>query len=258
VELAMLNELEALPNLVTSPFFLIGFAFQVWMFIDACRRREWIWAGAIFFFSVFAAAWYFMQVYRQSADTVMTRGFEFPGAVDRRRITELEGKLRVVDHAVHHLQLGDIYFQQGKLEKALESFRAAHERDPKDIDVRAHLGQCLLRLGKASEARPLLEGACRENLRHDYGHTLMALAECLTLQGEKEHAVKVWRLVLEGHSYARARCQFAALLVEIGEKTEAVALLRELVEDDRHAPKYDRRRDKVWVRQAGRLLATLG
>ncbi len=258
MELALLNELEDFSSLFTSPVFLLGAAFQIWMFIDACRRREWFWALAIFFLSVFAAFWYFLQVYRGSPNSVLTAGFQLPGAIDRRRISELESKLRVVDHAVHHLQLGDIYFQQGKLDKALAAYEAAHKLDSKDIDVRAHYGQCLLRLGRFQEARPLLEGACHEDLRHDYGHTLMALAECLAQQGEKDQSIKVWRLVLEGHSYARARYQLAALLVETGEAAQAKGLLGELIEDDRHAPKYDRRRDRIWVKEARRLASSLG
>ena len=257
MELALLNELEDLPSFLTSPVFLIGAVFQIWMLVDACRRREWVWAVAIFFLSVFAAFWYFIQVYRDSPNTILAAGFQLPGAIDRRRIKELEGKLRIVDHAAHHLQLGDIYFQQGKLDKALASYQSAHKLDANDIDVRAHLGQCLLRLGQIQEARPLLEGACHENLRHDYGHTLMALAECLAQQGEKEQSIKVWRLVLEGHSYARARYQLAALLVEAGDDSQAKPLLNELIEDDRHAPKYDRRRDRIWVKEAKRLASTL-
>ena len=64
------------------------------------------------------------------------------------------------------------------------AYRAAMERDPQDIDTRAHLGQCLLREKRPAEARPLLEGVIAENPKHDYGHTMMALAETLTALGE--------------------------------------------------------------------------
>ncbi|NJM54937.1 MAG: tetratricopeptide repeat protein [Verrucomicrobiae bacterium] len=126
-------------------------AFQIWMLIDAIRRQEYIWAFflAIGFFlftgSVISTILYYFLVYRDGSTAPATRGFELPGTADRKRIKELQDKIHHLDKAPHHLELGDIYFQQGKLDKALASYRAAHERDAGDADIRAHLGQCLLR-----------------------------------------------------------------------------------------------------------------
>ena len=39
----------------SEPVFWIFLPFQLWMFIDAVRRREWIWAIFIFFFSAILA-----------------------------------------------------------------------------------------------------------------------------------------------------------------------------------------------------------
>src|SRR5688572_2137058 len=171
-------------HLLTSPVFLLGTIFQVWMLIDAVRRREWVWALFIAVFSVFAAFWYFFSVYRSSP--LATRGFELPGAHDRRRIKELQAQIHHLDKPHHYSQLGDIYFQQGKLDKAEGCYRASLERDPNDIDTRAHLGQCLLRLQRPDEARPLLESVIAANPKHDYGHSLMAYAETLAAKGEVE------------------------------------------------------------------------
>ncbi|MGZ4031933.1 MAG: spore germination protein, partial [Tumebacillaceae bacterium] len=113
----------------------------------------------------------------------------------RKRIKELQAQIYHLDKAHHHSQLGDIYFQQGKLEKAEACYRAAMERDPQDIDTRAHFGQCLLREKRAAEARPLLEGVIAENPNHEYGYTMMALAETLTALGETDAAMKIWQQV---------------------------------------------------------------
>src|ERR1051325_7544537 len=150
---------------LTSPWFLVISVFQLWMFIDAIRQKEWIWAVFIFVGWGLAALWYYLYVYRAAPS--VTSGFELPGAHDRRRIKELQAKIHHLDKAHHHSQLGDIYFQQGKLDKAEACYRAAMERDPQDIDTRAHLGQCLLRQKKPAEARPLLEGVVREKPEHD-------------------------------------------------------------------------------------------
>src|SRR5206468_2890447 len=167
--------------LLHSPPLWLAMAFTFWMLIDAIRRKEWVWAACIFFFSAFAAFWYFFSVYRASPSA--TRGFELPGAHQRKRIKELKAQIHHLDKAHHYSQLGDVYFQQGKLGQAENCYRCALERDPQDIDTRAHFGQCLLRQNKVREARPLLEGVIAENPKHDYGHSMMALAETLTALG---------------------------------------------------------------------------
>lgn len=233
-----------------SPASLLFGAFALWMLIDALRRREWLWA---LFIGVtgFGAIWYFFYVYRASPEAM--RGFELPGAHDRRRIKELQAQIHHLDKAHHHFQLGDIYFQRGKLDKAEACYRAAIERDPQDIDIRAHLGQCLLRQKRPAEARPLLEGVCKENPKHDYGYSLMALAETIAALNETDKAVAMWEQVLEHHSYARARFQLAELYAAQGKTDLAHRQLDELLADDLHAPGFQRKRDRVWVRRARRL-----
>src|SRR5207245_7679708 len=97
------------------------------------------------------------------------------------------------------------------------SYRAALEREPADIDTRAHLGQCLLREKRPVEARPLLEGVVAENPKHDYGYTLMALAENLAALGQQDAAIAVWKRVTENHSYPRAKVQLAELYLQKGQ-----------------------------------------
>jgi hypothetical protein len=235
-----------------SPLALLVLAFQLWMFVDAVRQREWIWALFIFIFPGFGAFWYYFCVYRGAPSAM--RGFELPGAHNRRRIRELEAQIHHLDKAHHHSQLGDIFFQQGNLEKAGACYRAALERDPQDLDTRSHLGQCLLRQKKPAEARPLLEGVVAENPKHDYGYSLMALAETLAAVGETEAAMTLWKQVTEHHSYPRAKVQLAELYVAKNQLELARAEVKEVIDDDIHAPAFQRKRDRVWVRRAKRLM----
>src|SRR5947199_8685411 len=187
---------------LSNPWLPIMSLFQLWMFIDALRRREWLWAVFIFIGFGVSALFYYFAVYRAAPSA--TRGFELPGAFDRRRIKQLQAQIHHLDKPHHHSQLGDVYFQQGKLAKAEACYRAALERDSQDIDTRAHLGQCLLRQKQPAEARPLLEGAIAENPKHDYGYSLMALAETMTALNQPEAAIRTWKQVTENHSYPRA------------------------------------------------------
>lgn len=249
--------MEPLSVILKSPASLILSALILWMLIHAVRNREWLWALFIVVFPVFGAFWYFVSVYRHSGGGSMTQGFELPGAHDRRRIKQLQAQIHHLDKAHHHSQLGDIYFQQGKLEKARLCYLAALERDPQDLDTRAHYGHCLLRLKQAEAARSWIEGVVTENPKHDYGYTMMALAETQTALGQLDEAVTTWRRVLDNHSYARARVQLAELLARQNKKNEARAEVTEVLMDDPHAPGFQRKRDRVWVRRAKRLLSQL-
>jgi tetratricopeptide (TPR) repeat protein len=244
-----------LEYLIANPWLLLVFAFQVWMFVDAVRRQEWFWAVFIFIGFGLSAVLYYFFVYR--AVPSATSGFELPGAHSRRRIKELQAQIHHLDKAHHHSQLGDIYFQQGKLEKAEVCYHAALERDSKDIDTRAHLGQCLLRQKRAAEARPLLEGVIAQNPKHDYGYTMMALAETLSTLGETDAALQMWRQVTAEHSYARAKVQLAGLYLAKNQPDLARTELKDVVADDVHAPAFQRKRDRVWVWRAKGLMRKL-
>ena len=241
--------------LFSTPIFLIIGIFQLWMLIDAIRRREWLWAAFLFVGSLLSAMCYYAYVYRDTPSA--TRGFELPGSVDRRRIKDLQAKIHHLDKPHHYSQLGDIYFQQGKLDKAEECYRAAMERDPQDIDTRAHYGQCLLRAKRPAEARPLLEGVVAENPKHDYGYSQMALAETLTALGDADGAFKIWKQVTEYHSYPRAKVQLAEIYIARNQSDLASPELREVISDDAHAPTFQRRRDRVWIKRAKSLMGKL-
>jgi len=239
----------------TSPFWLAVTVFQIWMLMDAIRQREWIWVLFIVLGWGLSSVLYYFLVYRAAPSA--TRGFELPGAHDRRRIKELQAQIHHLDKAHHHSQLGDIYFQQGKLNRAESCYRAALERDPQDIDTRAHLGQCLLRQKRAAGARPLLEGVMNEKPDHDYGYTMMALAETLTALGETDNAIQYWRHITQSHSYPRAKVQLAELYLAKNQPGLARTELQDVVADDLHAPTFQRRRDRIWVWRAKILMRKL-
>ncbi len=246
-----------LDSALGSPLVLLFGIFVIWMLVDAIRRGEWLWVIFILVFPLLNAPLYFFLVYRNAA-ALATEGFELPGSHDRRRIKELEVQIHHLDKAHHYFQLGDIYFQQGKMQKALVCYERALERDPEDIDIRSHLGHCLLRLNRPQEARPLLERVAREDSKHEYGHSLMALAETYMVLGEIEAAIPTWERVLEQNGYARARVQLAELLRMRGQIDRARGILNEVIADDLNAPDFQRKRDRVWLRRAKKLLPSLG
>jgi hypothetical protein len=242
--------------LIHNPLLLVVTALQIWMLVHAVRNGEWLWAIFIVIGWGISALLYFFFVYRASAPSV-TRGFELPGAQSRKRIKELRAQIHHLDNAYHHFQLGDVYFQRGSLAEAEKCYRAALQRDATDIDTRAHLGQCLVRLNRPAEARPFLESVMNEKPDHDYGHTMMALAETLTALGETDNALQYWQHITQNHSYPRAKVQLAELYLAKNQPELARAEVKDVVSDDQHAPAFQRKRDRVWVSRAKSLMGKL-
>jgi hypothetical protein len=85
---SLITDLSDPGYLLFHPWLLILFALQVWMFIDAINRQEWLWAVLIFFGFGLSAILYFFLIYR--AAPAGTQGFELPGAGSRSRIKELQ------------------------------------------------------------------------------------------------------------------------------------------------------------------------
>ena len=253
---SLINLIGQWSYLLANPLMLALTVFQIWMLVHALRQREWLWAVFIFIGLGLSAFLYFMFVYRETASA--STGFELPGAQSRERIKQLQAKIHHIDNAYHHFQLGDVYFQKGKFVEAEKCYRAALERDPADIDTRAHLGQCLLRLKRPAEARPLLDAVCRENPKHDFGYSLMAYAETLTELNETDAALTIWQHVVENHSYPRAKVQLAELYIAKKQNDLARTELNDVVSDDAHAPTFQRKRDRVWVRRAKALKRQVG
>jgi len=235
---------------------LLTFLFIAWMLIEAIRRGDYLWAVFIFISSGLSAILYFFMVYRASGGGALT-GFELPGAADRRQIKTLQANIHHLDKPHHHLQLADIYFSQGKLDQAEASYRAAYERDPQDEDIRAHLGNCLVRRDKAKEALPLLEAVCAQNPKHDYGYTLMTLAETQAAVGQIEQALATWQQVLGLYSYSRARVQYAQLLIQKKDDAKARQILQEVINDEPYVAKFQRKREAVWLKRAKELLRSI-
>jgi hypothetical protein len=235
----------------------VCFVFTAWMFIHAARNGDYIWAAFIFFF-FFSAILYFFMVYRASGGISNSMaGFELPGAADRRQIKKLQADIHHLDKPHMHLQLADIYFSQGKLEQAEESYRAAYARDAQDDDIRAHLGNCLVRRDKAAEALPLLESVCAQNPKHDYGYTLMTLAETQAATGKIDAALVTWQQVLKMYGYPRARVQYADLLIQRKDYAEARKSLEEVIHDAPYATAFQRKREAVWFKRAKALLRSI-
>jgi hypothetical protein len=80
----------------------------------------------------------------------------------------------------------------------------------------------------------------------------------LTALGEQQAALNTWLRVTANHSYPRAKVQLAELYIANNQLDLARAELKDVVSDDAHAPTFQRKRDRIWVRRAKGLAGKIG
>ncbi len=241
----------------SNPLALVFYVFSVWMLVDAFRQEQWMWVVFIIIFPIINAPLYFFLVYRQRSGG---GGFKFAGGSDKKRIKELEQQIHHLDKAHHYFELADILFRQGKYLEAEKNYLASLEREPDDIDARAHLGHCLMALKRFGEAKDRFEDVCMEDPKHEYGRSLIALGECKTELGEDESAIDIWEQAIKQNAYAQPRVRLAEALLREGseeKKIRARQLVEDVLREETHTPEFQRKQEAEWVGRARKLSKNL-
>ena len=77
------------------------------------------------------------------------------------------------------------------------------------------------------------------------------------MRGNFTDAGNLYEYFLRKHSYTEVQLEYAQVLLQSGQGGEGRKALEELIRDAEHAPKFQRQRDRRWVREAKRLLKSL-
>lgn len=127
-------------------------------------------------------------------------GIPHSDSLDLRKYREAETLNSLLekdpDNVKALIRLGNIYFDTGQNEKAVEAYKKALRRDPENADVRTDMGICLRRLKRIDEAINAFKGAIKSNPRHyqsRYNLGLVLLHEKNDLNG----AITVWEDLLK-------------------------------------------------------------
>ncbi|MGB0581556.1 MAG: tetratricopeptide repeat protein, partial [Limisphaerales bacterium] len=143
---------------------------------------------------------------------------------------------------------------------AEEHYLAALEREPEDMDTKAHYGRCLMHQKRFGEARPLLEDVCMADPKHDYGASLIALGECEIELGRKDTAIKLFEQAMENNTYAQPRVRLAELYVESGDQEKrdrARQLVEDVLREETLTPAYQQKQEAEWAHRARKLLRSM-
>lgn len=155
-----------------------------------------------------------------------------------RDIRRARDALEIADTAASHLDLADALVAQGRWNDAIPHFETAEAKAPAAVDraIRLKLARACFETGRPARARALVEslppGSQSENDRAN-----LLLARLLEEDGEDERALALYAEVGDRMPGAEAQCRQAALLMALGRRGEALAVLAEA---EKRAKRMDR------------------
>ncbi len=240
------------PGIVSWLLGVAVFAFSIWMAVDCWQRgREGYWIWIILVFQPLGAVIYFFTQYWDGSRLEYGLWQRFTIG---SRIREVQARAHHLDTSAAFEELGDLNSNAGKWTDAEAAYRAALARDAGNLDAKVRLGYALLAMDRADEAWTLLGPVYVKQPDFDDDKLNRHLARCQAMRRNFVDARNLYEYFLRRHSYTEVQLEYAQVLLKAGETAAGRKALEELIHDAEHAPKFARRRDRRWVREARRLL----
>ena len=239
-------------GLLSHLFYPWGLLLQAAAIIHFIRRRPdsyWIWI--ILFLGPVGALVY---LFAEAVPDIGLLNHSFKGFSRRKRIAGLELMIRDNPSPGNYEELGELYFEENKLQQARTAFDRAIAARSNTLDCHYRRGLCAVLLGDAAAALPDLEMVIARDRNYDFNRGGGILAQAYALTGQKEKAEALFRQVTELSTLSETYLNFADLLASEGKNSEARAWAQRVLDKQPTMPRYLRRRERPWFQRARKLL----
>jgi len=173
----------------------------------------------------------------------------------RRRIRELEGIVMENPSAGNFEELGQLYIDEEKWQKARAAYNKAisARTDSPDPFYRRAIAE--IELGEYLAAVPDLERAVKANPKYDFQRAAGLLAFAYGKTGQKDKAEALYAEVMKTSTLTETQYHYAEFLAEQGRKQEAKEWLQRIFAKRRTQPGFLKRRERKWYWLSRKLLA---
>src|SRR5438874_3260299 len=232
-------------------FFGFGIIFQAIAVIHFIRRRPdgyWLW---IIIFGSGLGALIYICVEMLPEMGMLARSFQvFPR---RSRIRRLEAVVIDNPSAGNYEELADLYFEDGKYERARDCYNRAISTRTDSPDPFYRRGLCDLKLGDYAAAVADLQHVVAKDSRYDYDRAAGLLADALAKTGQTEAARPKVDRVVERSTLSETLVNYAEFLKTQGRHAEAREWAQRVLTRKKTLPGYLKRRERPWFRKAAAL-----
>ncbi len=242
--------------------YLLAFAFSWWgillqafAIIHFIRRRPdafWLWI-------ILIGGWLGALVYI-AVEVIPDAGLarqSFKMFPRRRRIRELEAAVVDNPSAGNYEELADLYFEEGKFERARQCYDKAISSRTDSIDPFYRRGMAEIYLEDFAAALPDLERAVSLDATYDFHRAAGLLAHAYANTGALGKADTLFKEVTKISTSSETYYNYVSFLISQGRNAEARFWAQQILAKKRSMPGYLRRRERPWFRKANALLSRI-
>ena len=238
-----------------SLLFPWGVLLQAMALVHFIRRRPdtiWLWV-IIFFGPIGALVYIFMEVL---PDVVLIRQ-SFEGVGRRKRIVLLEAIVLENTAAGNFEELGDLYSDEGKWQRARECYDKAISTRADHPDPIYRRGVAEIHLGEFAAAVQDLEHVTAHHPKYDSYRAVALLAHAYANTGEADKAEALFQQAISMSTLSETYLHYAIFLAARNRTAEAREWAERILAKKPTLPRYLQRRERPWFRKAAALLKRL-
>jgi hypothetical protein len=237
-------------------FFPYGIILQALAIFHFIRRRPdgyWLWI-IIFGGPLGALVYICVEVIPDAG--LLREGFRI--LPRRSRISELQGLVEVNPAPANLEELGALYLEDGKYQKALECFDRAINSRADSIDTFYRRGLAEMELQMFPMAIVDFERVVKADPKYDFHRAAGMLAHAYAKTGQTEKADAAFQRVTTIATSSEIQYYYAEFLASQGRKAEAADWANRILSKKRTMPAFQKRRERPWFRKASGLQKQLG
>jgi hypothetical protein len=230
------------------PYGLILQALAIFHFIR--RRPDGYWLWIIIFGGGLGALVYIAVEVIPDAGLLKDEFKVFPR---RSRISELQAAVYDNPAPANLEELGALYLEDGRYQKAKDCFDRAIAARADSIDTFYRRGLAEMELHQYEVAIADLERVVQADPNYDFHRALGLLAHAYAKTGQTGKAEEAFRHVTAISTSTEIQYYYAAFLASQGRHAEAAEWVQRMMAKKRTMPAFQRRRDRPWFRKASGL-----
>lgn len=233
--------------------YYLAIAFNIWMIIDAIRRRAEFYWYLIILFVPFGSLIYFALV--KVKDWNLGQRKLVPAA--GKNIEALERQLELTPSVTNKLELADALEAADRHQEAASLFREVLRQDENDKQALHGLARCEMSAGDFGSAVEHLDRLLNlDNAYRDYAAAL-DYAEALWQNGQREDTIDLLTGLTNVSTRVNHHVALAHYLKADGRDARAREVLEQGISHFDASPPFVRRRDDKWAKRAKKMLLEL-
>jgi hypothetical protein len=228
-------------------FFVLIIALQVSCIVHVVRHgRSTIWITALIFLPVASTIAYFiveiLPTMRHNRHVRAARQKVVETLDPERELRAAQQQLEIADTMANRIRVADALTALGRHSEALPLYQRGAGPRP-DFRTGEKLARSLFLNDKPKEALSVLDALPNVTGQSDRDRTTLLRARIFEDMGRSDDALELYSEVMDRLAGDEARCRYAALLLKLGRRGEALRVLEEVEQRLKYVDRHTRASD---------------